>query len=60
MTYSSTFKVGIYTCTITFASNSRSLVCKWSPREPPAKSLSKEEIAQYRAVLDHIAKQETA
>jgi hypothetical protein len=50
--YSTTFKVGSYSCTMTFAQSTRQLACEWDPHEPPAKSLTKAEINQYRAGRD--------
>jgi hypothetical protein len=52
MTYSATFEVGRYTCTMTFVQSAPALQCAWSPHTPPAKSLSRKEIDQYRAGRD--------
>ena len=52
MTYSSTFKVGRYVCKMIFVPNTCRFECEWNPHEPPRKSLSKKEIAQYRAGRD--------
>jgi hypothetical protein len=50
--YSSKFKVGHYTCTMTFVSSACRFECAWDPHEPPQKSLSKAAIAEYRAGRD--------
>jgi hypothetical protein len=52
MTYSSTFKVGHYVCRMIFAPSTCRFEYEWNPHEPPRKSLTKKEIAQYRAGRD--------
>jgi hypothetical protein len=52
MSYSSTFQVGRYACTMSFVWSTRALACEWTPHTPPSKSLSKKEIDQYRAGRD--------
>jgi hypothetical protein len=52
MSYSATFDVGCYVCTMTFVRSTRRLACEWAPRVPPPKSLSKQELDQYRAGRD--------
>jgi hypothetical protein len=52
MIHSATFKVGRYTCAMSFIWSTRQLACEWAPHVPPPKSLSKKEINQYRAGRD--------
>jgi hypothetical protein len=52
MNYSATFSVGAYTCSMTFVASDRCLQCGWDPYQPPPKSLTKQEIEQYRAGRD--------
>jgi hypothetical protein len=52
MSYSSTFRVGRYTCTMTFDPKIFRPCCAWSARVPLAKSLSNNEIGQHRAGRD--------
>jgi hypothetical protein len=51
-TYSATFRVGPYTARMTFNPNTRQLACEWDPHTPPAKSLTRKEIDQYRSGRD--------
>ena len=49
---SSIFRVGRYTCTMTFDANTKHLACGWEPHLPPRGGLSRKEIDQYRAGRD--------
>jgi hypothetical protein len=46
------FTVGRYTCEMSYKPNAGRLDAEWLPDVPPAKSFSKELMAQYRAGRD--------
>jgi hypothetical protein len=52
MNYSSTFRVGRYTCTMTYDTGTKHLACEWDPHLPPRGELSRKELDQYRAGRD--------
>jgi hypothetical protein len=49
MKYSSTFRVGRYTCTMTYEPGAKMVDCEWDPNTPPYRGLSRQEFDQYRA-----------
>jgi hypothetical protein len=55
-----TFKVGKYTCTMSYEEGANRLHAEWQPHLPPKGSLSKQELEQYRAgrnaLLEQIGK----
>jgi hypothetical protein len=52
MKFKNTFMVGLYKCEMTYSHGN--LKAKWSPTMPPHRSLSKQEIEQYRTGRDDL------
>lgn len=53
MKWENTFRVGVYTCHITFSKNC-GVKASWSPCMPEAKSFSQQQMAEYRAGRDNL------
>ncbi|MFZ2080163.1 MAG: hypothetical protein WAV38_26650 [Xanthobacteraceae bacterium] len=52
-----TFKVGKYTCTMSYDEGATHLRAEWQPHLPPKGSLTAQEFEQYRAGRDALFKQ---
>jgi hypothetical protein len=57
MRYSNTFRVGRFTCTMTFDTATMHLTGQWEPDVPGQHSLTRKEVGQYQAGRDALMAQ---